>query len=135
MKYIYPAALALAFIILGTVGYLRYGSTAAVPYAASNEQEVAITPGEPVASSTPPASTPDSYTLADVAKHATKSSCWTAIGGSVYDLTSFIPMHPGGDRILAVCGIDGTSLFEAQHGDTPRAQAELATLKIGTLAP
>lgn len=77
---------------------------------------------------------PGTYTLADIAKHATAASCWTAISGNVYDLTPFIPNHPGGDQILAVCGIDGTQAFLNQHGGQGRPQSELASLKIGTLA-
>jgi len=75
-----------------------------------------------------------SYTLAQVALHATKTDCWTAINGSVYNLTPFIPNHPGGDAILAICGIDGTSAFDNQHEGQRRPAAELATLKIGVLA-
>ncbi len=74
------------------------------------------------------------YTLADIAKHAVKADCWTTINGSVYNLTSFIPNHPGGDRILVVCGKDGTSAFEGQHDGQGDPAKELATHKIGTLA-
>jgi cytochrome b involved in lipid metabolism len=85
------------------------------------------------------------YTAADVAKHTTKTDCWTIISGSVYNLTSFIPQHPGGDEILRACGIDATSLFTERHtsdgkavgSGTPHsseAESDLARLKIGTLA-
>ena len=29
------------------------------------------------------------YTIEDVALHATKTDCWTAISGTVYDLTAY----------------------------------------------
>jgi hypothetical protein len=85
------------------------------------------------------------YSMAEVATHKSKTDCWTVISGSVYDLTEFIPGHPGGDEILRACGIDGTTLFtqrETASGQevgsgTPhssRAAAELAELKIGELA-
>jgi cytochrome b involved in lipid metabolism len=84
---------------------------------------------------TAPAST--AYTLADVAKHNDASSCWSAINGSVYDLTNWIGEHPGGpQRILSICGTDGSSAFNAQHGspsDT-RPKQMLATMRIGSLA-
>lgn len=76
-----------------------------------------------------------SYTLAQVATHNTASSCWAAISGNVYDLTSWISQHPGGEaRILSICGKDGTSSFMGQHGRDPQAESILATFKIGTLA-
>jgi hypothetical protein len=85
------------------------------------------------------------YTAAEVAEHDTKSDCWTIINGSVYNLTPFIAQHPGGDEILAACGIDGSTLFNSREtadgeevgSGTPHsssAQSQLADLKVGTLA-
>jgi len=77
----------------------------------------------------------ETYSIADVAMHASKESCWTAVDGSVYDLTLFISQHPGGEsNIMKICGIDGTEAFSAQHGRNRGANEELASLKIGTLA-
>ena len=45
-------------------------------------------------------------TLAQVAQHSTSSDCWTAIGGKVYNLSSFIPRHPN-NLLLVLCGVDG----------------------------
>jgi cytoskeletal protein RodZ len=50
-------------------------------------------------------------TKAEVASHNSKSDCWTIINNEVYDITAYIPRHPGGDEILRACGTDGTSLF------------------------
>jgi cytochrome b involved in lipid metabolism len=75
-----------------------------------------------------------SYTLAEVSVHNTQNSCWTTIAGKVYDLTNFISMHPGGEgNIMRICGVDGTSLFEGQHGGQGRPEQTLATLFIGNL--
>ncbi len=80
-------------------------------------------------------STTPKYTLADIAKHSTGSSCWTAVGGYVYDLTSFVSSHPGGDDILKACGKDGTELFQSEdEHEEENAMATLDTLFIGTLA-
>jgi cytochrome b involved in lipid metabolism len=84
------------------------------------------------------------YTAADVAKHATKADCWTIISGSVYNITDFIPQHPGGDEILRACGTDATTLFTTRHtadgeavgSGTPHsdtAESLLAQMKIGDL--
>lgn len=75
------------------------------------------------------------YTIAQVQSANTRSKCWTTINGGVYDLTSYINQHPGGaQRIMELCGIDGTQKFIAQHGGQGKPEQELASLKIGTLA-
>ena len=48
-----------------------------------------------------------SYTMTDVAKNNTESSCWSAVSGKVYNLTAWISKHPGGAKnIIKICGID-----------------------------
>lgn len=85
------------------------------------------------------------FTAADVAEHATGNDCWTIIEGNVYDITDYIPRHPGGDEILRACGADGTSLFterETTDGEqvgsgrphSSGAEAQLAPFQVGTLA-
>jgi cytochrome b involved in lipid metabolism len=87
-----------------------------------------IAPGEPNGSAS-------GYTMSVVAEHNSKASCWTVISGSVYDLTSWIPNHPGGEQaILSLCGTDGTTKFNGQHGSNSRAKTVLSGFKIGTLA-
>ncbi len=74
------------------------------------------------------------YTLAQVATHNDSSSCWSAINGFVYDLTSWISNHPGGEgAILSICGKDGSNAFNNQHGGQGRPENILETFKIGTL--
>jgi cytochrome b involved in lipid metabolism len=90
-------------------------------------------------SSTPsPASqttTQNTITLARVAQHGSRTSCWSAINGNVYDLTSWIPNHPGGEQaILSICGIDGSSAYDGQHGGSSRPASILAGFKIGILS-
>ncbi|PIR69324.1 MAG: cytochrome B [Candidatus Niyogibacteria bacterium CG10_big_fil_rev_8_21_14_0_10_46_36] len=78
------------------------------------------------------------YTLTDVATHNTKDDCWLAIHGKVYDVTEFIPTHPGGPAIIQGCGKDATSMFESRpssgtsHSETARAL--LPGFYIGDLA-
>lgn len=75
-----------------------------------------------------------SYTAADVAKHRTTASCWTIIGSSVYDLTSFIPQHPGGKgAVTSLCGKNGTAAFNGQHGGARTPKATLSRYRIGAL--
>ncbi len=76
----------------------------------------------------------NTFLFADVQAHNTPSSCWSDIGGDVYDLTSWINRHPGGPQaIQSLCGTDGTAAFEGQHSGQKRPRAMLMMLKIGTL--
>ncbi len=82
------------------------------------------------ATSTTPAT--NSYTMATVAQHGSKTSCWTAINGKVYNLTTWIAQHPGGEAaILSLCDTDGTAKFTAQHGGQPQPEKTLASVQIG----
>jgi len=73
--------------------------------------------------------------MAEVAQHNNEASCWTAIRGTVYDITAFIDKHPGGDRgILRLCGIDGTERFENEHGGQKKPEQTLTSFEIGALA-
>jgi cytochrome b involved in lipid metabolism len=77
---------------------------------------------------------PVSYTMVEVAKHTDRSSCWTVIRGEVYDVTAAIDKHKGGpDKILSLCGKDGTSGFVGQHGGKEKPETALEQAKIGTL--
>ncbi len=91
--------------------------------------------GSTNAGSTPtPSATNGGYTMAQVAEHATAASCWSAINGDVYDLTSWIGQHPGGpNAIRSICGQDGSAGFNNRHATTPEALQTLPTFKIGTL--
>jgi hypothetical protein len=75
------------------------------------------------------------YAMTQVATHNTSASCWAAVSGDVYDLTTWIGKHPGGSGVIkAMCGTDATSAFLGQHSGERRPVSELATFKIGTLA-
>lgn len=87
-------------------------------------------------SPTPPvvSNNPGEYRMADVAKHNTKADCWTTINGGVYNVTSWISEHPGGESaIIGLCGIDGSNQFNDQHEGQRRPANELAGFKIGVL--
>jgi cytochrome b involved in lipid metabolism len=77
-------------------------------------------------------------TMAEVAKHPDQNSCWMVIEGNVYDVTSYIPEHQGGNAILMGCGKDATQMFNSRPNDgTPhgsRAKSMLSGFQIGILA-
>ncbi|KAH3672400.1 hypothetical protein WICMUC_004236 [Wickerhamomyces mucosus] len=52
----------------------------------------------------------------EVSKHSTKDDLWVVINGQVYDLTTFLPKHPGGQKILLkYAGKDATKIFVPIH--------------------
>lgn len=38
--------------------------------------------------------------IAEVAKHNSKESCWVIINGNAYDVTEFVDIHPGGSATI-----------------------------------
>ena len=52
------------------------------------------------------------YTAEEVAQHTSTEDCWTIYKGRVYDITSYITVHPGGKKIMLGKGKDCTNLFE-----------------------
>eukprot|EP01132_Coremiostelium_polycephalum_P005263 gene5263-6553_t len=57
-------------------------------------------------------SLPD-FTFEEVARHNKREDCWIIINEKVYNVTSYVSEHPGGDAILQNAGKDSTSIFEA----------------------
>src|ERR1700737_1026219 len=73
------------------------------------------------------------YTLADVAKHATATDCWMVLNTTkVYNFTPFVTMPPGGSTMVPYCGKEGDPGF-ASVNHSPHAVALKATYLIGPL--
>eukprot|EP01083_Nonionella_stella_P022548 62360_1 len=74
------------------------------------------------------------YSMEDVKKHDSKENgVWIAMNGLVYDVTPFLPNHPGGAGfLLEVAGDDATHEFDAAvHSDSARIKSK--ELVIGKL--
>lgn len=51
-----------------------------------------------------------------VAEHNNAESCWVVVHGKAYDVTEFMPEHPGGPKIiLKYAGMDATEAYEPIH--------------------
>ncbi|MFZ2556163.1 MAG: cytochrome b5-like heme/steroid binding domain-containing protein [Minisyncoccia bacterium] len=75
------------------------------------------------------------FTMTQVAMHNSAASCYSVVSGVVYDLTSYVSKHPGGQSaIKSICGVDGTAGFGGQHGGQSKPTNTLAQFKIGVLA-
>ncbi len=109
---------------------------------------VPVDPSNPAASATAKPSAPKTpapskspvvpstlqLTAAEVAKHDSASDCWSIVKGKVYDLTSFVSRHPGGQsEIKAICGRDGSSSFLSQHSGDSQANNQLSGFVLGEL--
>ena len=74
------------------------------------------------------------YTEEDLALHSTASSCWVTRNGKVYDVTSFLADHPGGDDlILNFAGKDIGAIMKdpAEHEHSDAAYDMLDEFVIG----
>lgn len=88
----------------------------------------------PKPAATQEATTKSGYSIAEVSQHNDGKSCWSAIDGSVYDLTDWIGKHPGGAAVIkAICGKDGSAAFNGQHAGQKRPADFLAGYRIGSL--
>ena len=55
------------------------------------------------------------YTWDEVVKHDKVHDCWLVIHGKVYDVTEWVPHHPGGKLIYDGAGGDCTAVWESYH--------------------
>lgn len=55
------------------------------------------------------------YTWEEIIEHDKRSDCWVVIHSKVYDLTDFVPKHPGGEIIYDGAGGDCTPMWESYH--------------------
>lgn len=59
------------------------------------------------------------FTLEQIAQHAKRDDLWIIVSGKVYDVTTYLPVHQGGDAILKWAGKDATdAVFGPQHPST-----------------
>jgi monoamine oxidase len=76
----------------------------------------------------------NTFTLGEVKKHNKKNDAWTIIEKKVYDITNWIPTHPGGDVILKAVGKDGTRLFKSIKHPSFVKESVLPKYYIGNLS-
>lgn len=73
-----------------------------------------------------------SFTLKEVEKHNKDGDAWMAISGNVYDVSSWIDIHPGGAVIKYGIGKDATDMFK-NAGHNEDALEFMNHYKIGIL--
>jgi cytochrome b involved in lipid metabolism len=69
----------------------------------------------------------------ELIKHNNKNDCWVSYENKVYDVTAFLPQHPGSaSAIIPYCGTqeEFSRAFKAQHGRTKEDMlADMGTFK------
>ncbi|PGH32995.1 L-lactate dehydrogenase (cytochrome) [[Emmonsia] crescens] len=73
---------------------------------------------------------------AEVAKHNSTDSCWVVLYGKVYDVTDFLPNHPGGAQIiLQLAGKDATEEYDPIHPSGTLEENLKPEACLGTIDP
>jgi len=73
------------------------------------------------------------YTYSDVSEHNTKKDLFIVVHDKVYNCSSFVDEHPGGEEVLLdVGGQDATEAFE-DVGHSDEAREILEPMLVGTL--
>jgi cytochrome b involved in lipid metabolism len=69
----------------------------------------------------------------ELAEHKSQFDCWTAYKGKVYNITQYLPYHPGGIPVLMqAAGKDCTALFNKYHSWV-NAESMLSKCIIGVM--
>lgn len=68
---------------------------------------------------------PRLFTRQEVSKHNKREDCWLVVNKRVYDVTSYVDFHIGGDAILNNAGGENTdAVFGEQHPGKVREMIE-----------
>lgn len=97
-------SLTMVLLATGLIAGCGSNTPESLPVTTTNTPNMMSSPSTNTTSNT-------SYTLENVAQHATANDCWVVINSNVYNVTTYIPNHPGGDAILQGCGKDATAMF------------------------
>lgn len=71
-----------------------------------------------------------------MAKHNTRESCWVILYGNVWDVTEFLPNHPGGANIvLKLAGKDATEEYDPIHPPGTLEDSLAPSKNLGPIDP
>ncbi|MFH1916378.1 MAG: cytochrome b5-like heme/steroid binding domain-containing protein [Nanoarchaeota archaeon] len=132
MKY-FLSILGLALIIILTTLFFSI-KNADMIVATSQQQPTTTMPGPmmPNQTNNPTIST------TDLQKHNTPSDCWVGYQDKIYDITAYLPKHPG--RAAAITPYCGTAkefenAFVKQHGTSKVAMLMRMGVHMGEFTP
>ncbi|XP_024359923.1 cytochrome b5 [Physcomitrium patens] len=71
------------------------------------------------------------FSAEEVQRHVSPGDCWIIVRGKVYDISTFMDDHPGGDDVLLqAAGRDATEEFD-NVGHSKAAIAQMETFHVG----
>lgn len=83
----------------------------------SNTNQSQPTVSQPTTTTAPSVPSGVSLTTSEIANHSSENDCWSIYNGKVYNITAYIPFHPGGKNvIIPECGGDMTQAFNTKGG-------------------
>ena len=102
------------------------------------QRKVTSTPTSPTTTANQLATTAEkTFTMTELSQHNTGQSCYISYQGNVYDITTFLPVHPGGEaEATQKCGQsvdDFTDLHPGGSFSSKDVQKVLGPRKIGVL--
>ena len=71
------------------------------------------------------------YTWAEIQEHSTRSSLWIVFEHKVYDVTTFITDHPGGEEVLLEQGARDATIAFNDVGHSEDALTRRRALLVG----
>lgn len=128
----------IAVIVIGGAGLYLYSQATGVPLMTTGNL-MDVGSDKKMAPPTEPSASGDAaqtLTAADLATHNTSTDCYVAYKGTVYNITSFIPQHPGGPQIMQQCGRivdDFAQIHPGGSFEKPEIQAVLQQRVVGKL--
>lgn len=118
------------FFILGAPLFLIACS---INNKANNSEIITLDKNNAVEELTKPTPSETPLTFATVAAHNQASDCWLVIKDQVYDVTTYVSQHPGGETILKGCGKEATQMFELVNKHRGQAQNLLTQYLLGPI--
>ena len=134
MRKIFLAVL-IAFLVLGVATFIRLSVPDNVKVLQNKLSGEVISRGFGSSISSPSVSSNLNGNMISVQQlsfHDKKSDCWVGYDGKIYDITSFLPRHPGSaEAIIPFCGTSDefTEAFAKKHG----TKKVSALMRVGTL--
>lgn len=93
--------------------------------------------GSTVPPATPEKTASGAVSRTELVKHNTQSNCWVAYKGVVYDITNWLPRHPGSAEAIApYCGTaeEFAAAFNRQHGTSREGKLKQEGINEGTFS-